>query len=91
MHGVYVLTSKKDNSLYIGYARDIKKRLAEHNGGKVSSTKAKRPYRLIYCELFLNQKDAMRRELYFKSGWGRKYLAKILTYTLQDMDKNFSG
>ncbi|MDP1710535.1 MAG: GIY-YIG nuclease family protein [candidate division WWE3 bacterium] len=32
---VYVLESLKTKELYIGYSTDLKKRLAEHNRGRV--------------------------------------------------------
>jgi len=87
MHGVYVLRSKKDSSLYVGYSADIKKRVNEHQKGKVLSTRDtrdRRPLEIIYCELYKNKKDAMRREKFFKSGWGRNYIKKILHDTLKD-------
>jgi len=83
MHGVYVLRSKVDGDLYIGYSHDIKRRLKEHNDGKVPATRRRIPLQLIYCELFINRGDAMRRELYLKSGWGRNYLVKVLKETLE--------
>ena len=33
---------------------------------------------LVYCEVFLNKKDAIEREKYLKSGWGRKFLKEVL-------------
>ena len=84
MHGVYVIRSRKDGQLYIGYSRDIKRRLAEHNDGRVPATVNRRPFAVLYCELFANQKDAMQRELYLKSGWGRKYLQRTLSNALQN-------
>jgi putative endonuclease len=84
MHGVYVLRSKKDSSLYVGYSADIKKRVNEHQKGQVLSTRDRRPLEIIYCELYKNKKDAMRREKFFKSGWGRNYIKKILHDTLKD-------
>ncbi|MFH0803546.1 MAG: GIY-YIG nuclease family protein [Candidatus Tagabacteria bacterium] len=84
MHGVYVLRSKKDSSLYFGYSTDIKKRVNEHQKGQVLSTRDKRPLEIIYCELYKNKKDAMRREKFFKSGWGRNYIKKILRDTLKE-------
>ena len=89
MHGVYVLLSRADGRLYIGYSRDIKHRLEQHNAGKVSATRKRVPFMLIYCELFCNQADAMRRELYLKTGWGRKYLNRTLTETFKK--KNLGG
>ncbi len=84
MYTVYVLQSEVDNSLYIGYSRDIKRRLVEHNSGKVSSTFSCRPYRLIYGELFTNRNDAILREKYLKTGWGRNYIKKTLQNTLKN-------
>jgi len=63
--------------MYVGSTDDIKLRLSNHNAGKVISTKAGRPWNLIYYEAFLSKKDARREELFLKSGKGReriKYL-----------------
>ena len=37
MYFVYILESRKDGSLYVGSTENIKRRLAEHNGGKIGS------------------------------------------------------
>lgn len=84
MHSVYVLQSQKDQELYYGYSSNLKKRIDEHNSGKVPATRGRRPVELIYAELYKNRLDAMRREKYFKSGWGRAYVKKILYNTLQN-------
>ncbi len=84
MHGVYILRSKRDKGLYIGYSTDVKKRLVEHQRGRVPATKNRKPLELIYCELYKNKKDAMQREKFFKSGWGRNYVKKILHNTLKE-------
>lgn len=83
MYSVYILQSKKDRTLYVGYSKDLRKRIAEHNKGLVSSTKEKRPIELIYCETYKNRLDAMRREIFFKTGWGRQYTKKVLYNTLK--------
>lgn len=36
------------------------------------------PWKMIYCEISLNQKDARAREKYLKSGMGRRYLKNRL-------------
>ncbi|MBI2031064.1 MAG: GIY-YIG nuclease family protein [Candidatus Levybacteria bacterium] len=82
MHYVYVLKSLKDNSLYIGYTTDLKRRVFEHNNGLSLSTKYKRPYKLIFYEGFLVRIDAKHREIYLKSGWGLRTLKKLLKRTL---------
>ena len=48
MYYTYVLKSKKDSNYYIGYTESLKKRLSEHNSGKVRSTKYRIPFELVY-------------------------------------------
>lgn len=78
MYYVYILQSKKDKNLYIGRTNDLKKRFLLHNNGKIFSTKKRKPLKLIYYEVFLNQKDAFIREQWLKTGWGRNQIKKIL-------------
>lgn len=75
---VYVLESLKNGERYIGFTKYLKKRIEEHNKGLNFSTKPYRPYKLIYCEICTNEQDARRREKYFKSTGGRRFLAKRL-------------
>ena len=89
MHGVYVLGSLKDSDLYTGYSHDIKSRLAEHNSGRVPSTRLRKPFELLYCELHKSQKDAMQREVYLKTGWGRKYLERTIPDALASFHSKF--
>jgi len=74
MFYTYVLKSEKDGKLYVGFAEDLKKRLVEHNNGLVKSTKPRRPLKLIYYEACLSEDKAIKREKYFKSGFGRRFL-----------------
>jgi putative endonuclease len=71
---VYVLQSEKDKNFYTGYTHDVNSRLKQHNAGKVESTKNRLPFNLIYWEGCLNQKDALHREKYLKTAWGKRYL-----------------
>ncbi|MBI2612585.1 GIY-YIG nuclease family protein [Candidatus Kaiserbacteria bacterium] len=89
MHCVYVLGSLKDGNLYTGSCRDIKARLAEHNAGRVPATSLRRPLELLYCELHASRKDAMQRETYLKTGWGRNYLERSIPDTLKIFRSKF--
>ncbi len=89
MHYVYIL-GLKDGSLYTGRSDDLKRRIAEHTTGKVTSTKHKQPCQLIDYEAYLEKSDAVARELYLKTGDGRQQLKKQLKSTLQ-MRVWFSG
>jgi len=75
---VYVLRSIKDKKFYTGYTENLKLRFEQHKKGLVESTKDRRPLELIYYEACLNQKDAIRREKYFKIYFGKMFLKKRL-------------
>lgn len=74
MYFVYVLKSQKDGELYTGFTSNLERRLLEHNQGLEISTKSRIPFELIYYEWCIDKKDAIRREKYLKSGWGKRYL-----------------
>jgi putative endonuclease len=72
------LKSNKDNKWYTGCCADLRKRFKQHNEGKVTSTKGRGPFELIYYEACLNKEDAFAREKYLKSGMGKRYLKNRL-------------
>lgn len=78
MFYVYVLRSKKDGKWYTGFTDDLRKRFNKHNANKVYSTKNRGPFKIIYYESCLNEQDARSRELYLKSGMGKRYLKNRL-------------
>ena len=71
---VYVLYSAIDSNFYTGYTNDLKKRIREHDLGKVKSTRERRPLKLVYFEGCLDQDDAIKREKYLKTTYGKRYL-----------------
>lgn len=75
---VYVLISLKNKVLYIGFSKDVKNRLKEHNGGENSSMKSGRPWKIIFYEAYLNERDALRREKYLKTSQGSRLLKRML-------------
>ncbi|MBI2630629.1 GIY-YIG nuclease family protein [Candidatus Nomurabacteria bacterium] len=74
MFYTYILKSKKDNELYIGFSSNLKERLKEHNKGLVEITKSRRPFELVYYEACCDKKKAVGREKALKTGFGRNYL-----------------
>lgn len=62
----YVLKSLKDEKLYWGYSDDLRRRIKDHNAGKVSSTKTRRPLEIVYYEAYKSEKDARERERQIK-------------------------
>jgi len=75
---IYVLLSKPDNNFYVVYTTNLKKRLDDHNSGRVKSTSARRPFEVVYYEVCYNQKDALHREIYLKSTYGKRYIKNRL-------------
>jgi len=74
MYYVYILFSKKDRELYIGYTNDLKRRVKEHQDGQSIATRYRRPLDLIYYGTYLFWPDAKRREKFLKGGMGRAQL-----------------
>lgn len=62
MFFVYILQSKKDKQLYIGYSSNLFRRYKEHNLGLVESTKPRKPFNLVYYESYASKQDAVKRE-----------------------------
>ncbi len=78
MFYTYVLQNQLSKRLYTGSTNDLRKRYNQHNTNKVYSTKNKGKYNLIYYEACLDEKDAKSREVYLKSGMGKRYLKNRL-------------
>lgn len=83
MFYVYILFSSKDKLLYTGFTPNIRSRLKAHNGGYVKSTQHRLPIKLIYCECYVSELDARRREIYLKGGKGKSELKKQLIETFR--------
>ena len=84
MYYVYILQSGKDGNFYVGYTSDLKRRLRLHNEGKVAATKHRRPFKLVYYEACLSQKDALHREKYLKTSYGKRYIKNRLSHYLAE-------
>ncbi len=78
MFYTYILKSHKNGELYIGFSNNLRKRFKEHNNGKSTYTKGRGPFNLIYYEACLSKEDARSREIYLKSGRGRRYITSRL-------------
>ena len=75
---VYILRSLKSNTYYVGSTNDVMRRLKQHNFGNVTSTKYKRPYKLVFYQEFLDLNKAKNIERKIKS-WKRKdFIEKII-------------
>ena len=85
---VYVLESMKDGKKYTGYTKNLPLRFDAHQKGTVTSTKDRRPFKLIYFEACKEQKDALKREKYLKTHYGKMYLGnRLKTYLSSETSK----
>ena len=64
---------------YVGLtSKAVGKRLEEHNLGSNVWTRQNGPFRLVYYESYYCKQDASSRELFLKSGVGKKIKKLIL-------------
>ena len=77
---VYVLKSQIFDRHYIGSCENLDVRLKRHNAGKVRSSKAYRPYQVIYSEAYDTRSQALKREKFFKTIDGYNFLKSIDIY-----------
>jgi putative endonuclease len=82
MYYVYVLKSQVDGKMYIGYTKNLRNRLREHQDGEVMSTRPRRPLELIFYEGYKSMEDAKRREGYLKTSQGKSSLRLMLRDSL---------
>lgn len=80
MYYVYVIRSPKQ--FYIGFTNDLKRRFSEHIENKSIATKNRGPWKLVYYEACLSNKDALHREKYLKTAWGKRYLKQRIKNSL---------
>jgi putative endonuclease len=83
MFYVYILQSQVKNRLYIGRTNDLKRRVTEHNTGQNVSTKAYKPWTLIFYEAYINFDDSKRRERYLKTTQGHQAIKRMLSSHFQ--------
>lgn len=72
----YILLSLKNGDIYVGSTADVRKRLALHNGGRVKSTKAYKPWILMEVHVFESRSEAVRMERFLKTGQQKEILRR---------------
>ncbi|MCL5020232.1 MAG: GIY-YIG nuclease family protein [Bacteroidetes bacterium] len=75
---VYVLRSLTRERYYVGQTDDLSDRLRRHNGGRVKSTKAYRPWSIVYFEKYETRAEAVRRERELKGFKGTAKFLKLI-------------
>ena len=63
MYYLYIVECS-DHTLYTGITTDLKRRVGEHNGGKLGAgyTRSRRPVRLVFSKKFKTRSAALKEE-----------------------------
>lgn len=65
-HYVYIVECS-DKTLYTGYAKDVNRRIAQHNDGKGAKyTRGRLPVRLVWSQKYDTISDALKKESQIK-------------------------
>ena len=75
---VYILLSTRCVKTYVGQTKDLEFRLKRHNLGRVRSTKANRPWKLLHSQSCTTRSEAMRQEKWYKSRAGRENISELI-------------
>lgn len=76
--GVYILKSQKNTRFYIGSTNNLKRRLEEHQNGRVKSTKHLLPIKLVFFKPYKTVIEARKIEYKIKRLKRKDYLEKIV-------------
>ena len=75
---VYLLSSKRNGTLYVGVTSDLVKRVWEHRNNLVEGfTKRYSVHQLVWYELHESMESAIKREKRLK-GWKRKWKVQLI-------------
>ena len=79
MYFVYFLKSLRNGKIYVGSTGQLpEKRLYQHNIGMNKWTGENGPFKLVYFESSICKTDALMRENFYKTGFGRKIRGLII-------------
>ncbi len=76
MFYVYYLKSSKNGDIYVGLTKNLENRIRLHNSGRVRSTKFYRPWKLLNFEVYNLRSEAMKREMFLKTGQQKELLRR---------------
>ena len=78
MYYVYVLVSESRNYIYVGMTDDLERRISYHNLGYNKTTRAYRPFWILFTEKYPTRVEARAREKYLKSGIGKEFIKALM-------------
>lgn len=75
---IYILSNKKNGTIYIGITSNLTKRVYEHKSNLVAGfTRKYGLHNLVYYEIFSTAKDAIHREKQLK-WWKRTWKINLI-------------
>lgn len=75
---VYILTSQRNGTLYIGVTSNLKQRVYRHKQGHIDGfTKEYKVHMLVYYEIYEQINDAIAREKQLKE-WKRNWKLELI-------------
>lgn len=74
---VYAIRCDND-AIYIGQTKDVPNRWKEHVAGESDYMRKHKPVKLIHYEEYTTRDEAVKREKWLKTGFGRKWLRREL-------------
>jgi len=75
---VYILSSKKNGTLYVGVTNDLMRRIGEHKLGLIEGfTNKYKINKIVYFETYTNINEAILREKRIKK-WNRNWKIKLI-------------
>ena len=79
MYYVYIVCCA-DDTLYTGIARDLERRIEEHNSSEKGAkyTRARRPVTLVYSEEYPDRSAASKREYEIKKKMSRAEKLRLI-------------
>jgi predicted GIY-YIG superfamily endonuclease len=81
---VYILKSVEHaDEYYVGVTSDPGLRLMAHNAGLTTSTSKHRPWRILVCIEFDEERPALEFERYLKTGSGREFARRHFRQTMR--------
>ena len=74
-----IFTKKNDKSLisYVGYTKNIKKRLCAHNSSKGAKFTRGKQWKLLYTKKFNSKNEAMKYEYKLKKDTQKRKFLKL--------------
>ena len=68
----------KDFSFYVGQCDDLDCRVSKHNEGMSKYSATKRPWRLVYFEMYESRGEAIKREHQIKKMKSKIYIQGLI-------------